>query len=203
MKRIVQIGLLCLLPLGVSVEAVAKPYTPQRGYDLNEPAQVLRNGVETLIGYLDDHPERDAQQLRGYLEQEVVPYFDFGRMAQWAAGPIGRQLTPPQRQALTQGLKRRFLTAMTEQLTGYHKSRLKYLRPRGNPSRGEVTLGLQVFRDGAYPVQLDFKLYLSERGWRVYDVVANGSSAVSYYRSEFTALARRYGVPGFLNRLAN
>jgi phospholipid transport system substrate-binding protein len=203
MKRILQIALVCLLPLGFSAEVVANPYAPQRGYDLQEPAQVLRNGVEALIGYLDNHPGPNAGQLRAYLEREVLPYFDFARMAQWAAGPIGRQLTAPQRQVLTRGLKRRFLTAMTEQLSGYQKSRLKYLRPRGNPSRGEVTLGVQVFRDGAYPVQLDFKLYLSERGWRVYDVVANGSSAVSYYRSEFMAMARRYGVPGLLERLAN
>lgn len=180
----------------------ASPYSPpQDPAGLAEPAAVLRDGIETLTGYLDTNRGLPPEQLRQFLEQKMVPYFDFARMSYWAAGSLNRYLDPRQRAHLTLLLKNRFLNAMVEQLSGYHQSRLQYLQPRGNPLRGEVTLGVRVFGVDSYPVQLDFKLYRGPEGWKVYDVMANGSSAVAHYRSEFALLARRHGIAGLLQRL--
>lgn len=180
----------------------ASPYNPpQDPSGLGEPMAVLRNGIETLTGYLDGNRGLPPAQLRQFLEQEMVPYFDFARMSYWAAGSLNRYLDPRQREHLTILLKNRFLNAMVEQLSAYHQSRLQYLQPRGNPLHGEVTLGVRVFGVDTYPVQLDFKLYRGRDGWKVYDVVANGSSAVAHYRNEFSLLAHRYGVVGLLQRL--
>ncbi len=192
-----------LMLLWVPFVAHASSYYPQQEVaGLEEPARVLRAGVETLTGYLGNNQEVPPAQLRAFLEQEIVPYFDFNRMAFWAAGSVNRHLNPEQRQRLTAMLKERFLQAMAEQLSGYKHSRIQYLRPRGNPRRGNVTLGVRVFGADSYPVQIDFKLYRGNNGWKVYDVVANGVSAVNHYRNEFSQLVNRYGVRGFLASLA-
>lgn len=177
-------------------------YPPQELSGLEEPARVLRTGVESLTGYLGDNHGVPPAQLHAFLEQEIAPYFDFERMAFWAAGGINRYLNPEQRQQLTLLLRERFLQTMAQQLSGYKQSRIQYLRPRGNPRRGDVTLGVRVFGAESYPVQLDFKLYRGRDGWKVYDVVANGVSAVAHYRAEFSQQASRYGVQGFLAGLA-
>lgn len=170
---------------------------------LMEPAQVLRKGIETLTGYLDGRQDNvSAQQLQQFLEQAIVPYFDFERMAWWSAGALNRHMTPTQRQQLSFLLKQRFMSAMTEQLVGYRNAQLVYLPPRGNPLQGDVTLGVRVFAADATPVQLDFRLYRGQAGWKVYDVMANGLSAVSHYRSEFAQMARVYGVEGLLSQLS-
>jgi phospholipid transport system substrate-binding protein len=162
---------------------------------------VLQAGIETLTGYLGDNAGVPPAQIRAFLEKEIVPYFDFNRMAFWAAGSMNRYLQPSQRQQLVVLLKERFLQAMAEQLSGYKHSRIQYLRPRGNPRRGDVTLGVRVFGADSYPVELDFKLYLGREGWKVYDVVANNVSAVSHYRNEFSQMVNRYGLEGFLASL--
>jgi len=201
MKRVAVWCLGLLLPL--LVQAAPYSYPPaQDPSGLSEPATVLRRGIETLTGYLDDNHGVPPGQLRQFLESEIVPYFDFSHMSYWAAGPLNRYLDPQQRQQLTVMLKGRFLNAMAEQLANYHQSRLQYLPPRGNPMNGDVTLGVRVFGVGAYPVQLDFRLYRGERGWKVYDVMANGASAVAHYRAELAWMTRQYGVEGLLARLA-
>ena len=199
MKKLSALFMMLWLPLLVQA---GNYYPPQETSGLEEPARVLRAGVETLTGYLGNNQSIPPEQLRAFLEQEIVPYFDFNRMAFWAAGSINRQLNPQQRQQLTAMLKERFLQSMAEQLTGYKHSRIQYLRPRGNPRRGNVTLGMRVFGAESYPVQIEFKLYRGNNGWKVYDVVANGVSAVNHYRNEFSQLAGRYGVQGLLARLA-
>jgi phospholipid transport system substrate-binding protein len=186
------------LPLLVQA---APNYAPADPSGLNEPATVLRHGIETLTGYLDNNHGIPPAQLRRFLDTEIAPHFDFQRMSYWAAGPLNRYLTPPQRQRLTVLLKARFLNAMVEQLGHYRQSRLQYLPPRGNPDRGDVTLGVRVFGADAYPAQIEFRLYRGKMGWKVYDVLANGASAVAHYRTELTVLARRHGIDGLLARL--
>lgn len=199
MKKLSVLLVLLWLPL---VGMASNYYPSQETAGLDEPAKILRKGIETLTGYLGSNQGASPAQLRVFLEEEVVPYFDFNRMAFWAAGPVNRYLTPEQRRALTVMLKERFLGAMAEQLSGYKHSRIQYLRPKGNPRRGNVTLGVRVFGSDSYPVQIDFKLYRGKTGWKVYDVVANGVSAVNHYRNEFSQLVNRHGVQGFLAQLA-
>jgi phospholipid transport system substrate-binding protein len=199
MKRVAVWCLGLFLPLLVQA---APYYAPPDPSGLSEPATVLRRGIETLTGYLDDNHGIPPAQLRQFLEAEIAPYFDFQRMGYWAAGSLNRYLNPQQRLQLSALLKHRFLNAMVEQLGHYHQSRLQYLPPRGNPMRGEVTLGVRVFGAGAYPVQLDFRLYRGREGWKVYDVMANGASAVAHYRAELAWLERRHGIDGLLARLA-
>lgn len=195
MKKIAALWLLLWLSFAALAEGAPRP--DMLG-GLEEPAQVLSRGIETLTGYLDHNQGTSPAQLRDFLEREIVPCFDFGHMAYWAAGPLNRYLNPTQRQQLTVMLKERFLQVMVEQLGSYRQSRLQYLAPRGNPQRGNVVLGVRVFGADSYPVQLDFKLYRGSGGWKVYDVMANGASAVGYYRNEFSQLVNRYGVQGFL-----
>ncbi len=176
---------------------------PRAPAELSEPARVLRSGIEMLTGYLDHKTNRNPAQLMRYLEEEIAPYFDFERMAYWTAGPLNRHLSPDQRIRLREMLKARFLNAMAEQLAQYRYGRIQYLRPRGNVRRGDVTLGVRVFSRYQPAVQIDFRFYQSEAGWRVYDVIANGVSAVGYYRNEFSGIARRYGIQGLLVRLGS
>ncbi|MCB1882186.1 MAG: ABC transporter substrate-binding protein, partial [Gammaproteobacteria bacterium] len=47
----------------------------------------------------------------------------------------------------------------------------------------------------AYPARLDFRFYLAEDGWKVFDVAANGSSAVMHYRQQFRQMMRERMMP--------
>lgn len=202
MKRIAVLLFGLLMMQGVqAAPGYSGQYPQQESSGLAQPAMVLRKGIETLTGYLDNNQGIQPGQLRQFLEQEIAPYFDFQRMAYWAAGPLNRYFTPEQRQRFNYLLKERFLAAMVEQLTSYHHTQLQYLRPRGSVAAGDVVLSVRIFGDNTYPVQLDFRLYRAEAGWKVYDVIANGNSAISYYRNEFSMMAGRYGIPGLLARL--
>lgn len=211
MKRYLLLLGLCLfvLPLQAAPGMSYGPgHTPHQapGFDptgLSEPAMVLRHGIETLTGYLDGRAGQiPPAQLQIFLQQRIAPYFDFEHMSWWAAGPLNRHLTVAQRERLAVLLEQRFMHALSEQLMGYRHAQLVYLPPRGNPMQGEVSLGVRVMAADAPPVQLDFRLYRNQAGeWRVYDVAANGISAVAHYRNEMSQTARRYGIEGLLQRL--
>ncbi len=203
LKRAMIFGLLVmLLPLGAS----AYPYNypvQQTVNSLSEPAKVLREGIELLTGYLDAEVKPTPEEVRKYLEIEILPYFDFERMTAMAIGSSSRFISDAQKRQLVAVVKERFLATLVSKLDGYQQGRIQYMRPKGNLSSGRVSLGVRIYGEQRYPVQIEFKLVNGSGGWKVVDVVANRTSAVVYYRNEFNYLIRRYGVENLVERAAN
>jgi len=165
------------------------------------PATVLRDGMNKLVGFLKQEPKPDVATVAKFLEDEIAPYFDFAYMARAAAGGLSREMDDSQRQKLEAKLREMFLSAMAQRLGAYDSQEVDFLPPRRGGQRGnEVTLPVVVRGGGAYPAELDFKLYRGNDGWKVFDVVANGSSALVYYRDYFRSSMRRGGpgmAPGY------
>lgn len=161
-------------------------YFPPPQYQV--PGSMLREGLEKVMGFMARGPQ-DRQQLLAFVEQEMAPYFDFAYMNYWVMGRMQRQLSPQQAGDMQQRLKRMFLQAMAGQLAGYRHGRIQFLRPRGNPASGEVSLGIRVYSPQGHATRLDFRLHNSKQGWKVFDVAADGQSVVAHYRALFARQA--------------
>ena len=214
MKRSVFLGAMLL-----SGAAQAMPYGPGPSYGYNypalqgdpayyygmpqaaqpaeqNPAQVLRDGVNKMLGFLKQTPRPSSEQVAKFLTDEIAGYFDFTHMARFAAGGMARSMDADQLQKLETKLRDMFLGAMAQHLTAYADQAVEFLPPRRGGQRGdEVTLPMAIIGPQGYPSELDFRLYRSEGGWKVFDVVANGSSALMFYRNYFRDAMRR-GGPG-------
>ena len=44
---------------------------------------------------------------------------------------------------------------------------------------------VRISKQNGYPVKLEFRFYKGAQGWKIFDVVANRTSAVVYYRRYF------------------
>ena len=177
--------LFCLSLLIISVNAHATPAG-------NDPGSRLREGIDKMTLYLS-RGQADPRQFQQFIEHEIAPYFDFDYMAKWAAGPRYRYLGNRERAAMTDTVRQLFLTSMAKLLADYSPNRVQYLPMRSNPQSGEVKLSLMAHPYKGYPTKVDFRLYRSQNGWKVFDVAANGQSAVVYYRKYFAQQARSAG----------
>jgi len=159
------------------------------------PGSMLREGLEKIIQHLASGPVQNGPQLMAFVEQELAPYFDFDYMNYWVMGNLRRHMSPQQMMEMQYQLKGMFLQAMARQLASYQHGRLEYLRPRGNPESGEVSMGIRVWSYGGHSNRLDFRLYKAAQGWKVFDVVADGQSVVAHYRSMFARQAMMRAQP--------
>lgn len=151
----------------------------------------LKAGIDKLLTFLNQPERPNKLQVAAFLDRELAPYFDFDYMAQWVAGPGYARMDAADRKALAGRLESSFLTALGGQLAGYHGQQVRMLRPRMG-ARGTVGVNVGILRPDAYPSRLEFRMYRSGSGWKVYDVVANGRSVSAYYRTQF----QRSAEPG-------
>jgi phospholipid transport system substrate-binding protein len=137
-----------------------------------------------LLRFLRTSQDLQPEQISAYLESEVAPYFDFNYMATWAAGPLNRQMDDQQRQAFSEKVKQMLLGTLAKRLTSYENQEVRFFRPRW-VGDNEVKVRVGILQAGGYPASLDFRFYRSAAGWKVFDVTANGNSALAFYRRYF------------------
>lgn len=169
----------------------------------DSPAVQLRDGVNKLLGFMDRDAEPTLDELAAFLDQEIAPFFDFEYMARIAAGPAARFMTDEQWTKMVARLKAQFLSTLTERLSGYEEQQVRFLPMRLNRDGRTGQASIAVLNAERYPARIDFRFYRGKQGWKVYDVSANGQSAVAHYRREFREAMRRgrpmgqrgYGYP--------
>ena len=158
------------------------------------PDQVVRTGIDRLTGFVIGVPEVTPDNLAVFLAREIAPLFDFRYMARWAAGTYWRRLDEEQRALLGARLADMFLDALARHLGSYSEP-LPYIEvfPARRAGDREARVLARVTGARGLRIRLEFRLYWDSRRWRVFDVAANGASAVAFYRRHFRELLRRKG----------
>lgn len=150
----------------------------------SNPAVALRAGIDKLMAFLGQDPQPEAEQLAGFLDNEIAPFFDFDYMAKSAGGRLFEQMDVEQQTQITAAIKQSFLGKMADRLAGYSNQQVRFLPPRAGNGGRTAQVSVAILNPGSYPARLDFRLYRSAQQWRVYDVAANGQSAIVHYRGQ-------------------
>lgn len=178
--------------------AMPRPMPALPDFAASSPDQILRSGLDRLQGFLARGGTAQPEEVQAFLDDEISPFFDFEYMARWAGGPFYAQMDEGQRAQFAGKLKDLFFSALARNLGAYAERtpvvEVSQARPRGYGREVDVTARVMPQGQGAVPVRLDFRFYPSRNGWKIFDVTANGTSAVAYYRSYFREVARRGSI---------
>ena len=177
-----------------SLTATAAPYPRQAGYTGNapqfsEPAAILKTGISTLTAFLKSGGAQDREQAMAFLKTEIAPFFDFEYMTRWAAGPAWRRMSPEQKAMMQEELTSSFMTTLVQNLATYTNQPIRYFTPRGQSSN-DVNVRAWIMQPRGYPTKLEFRFYRGKDGWKVFDVKADGNSAVVFYKKQFRHMFR-------------
>ncbi len=190
--------ILSIILLGFSLSVFAQPESVPN----DEPRQVLRQGLQNLlILHQQVTPNMDKNLLLQRLEQGILPYFDFNHMARWVIGRYQQQVSPSQMVRLSRYLQALFLTALVENLgNGSKQYHFVLKEPLVNPQNGEVVIKVQVHKEQEKLIMIAFRLYSDGQNWKIFDVSANGMSAMLYYRQLVYQQIQQHTLEGFLGK---
>jgi len=67
----------------------------------------------------------------------------------------------------------------------------------------EAVVKTAVIQQGGPSIPIDYAMEKMDSGWKVYDVVIDGASLVTTYRSSFNDQVQRGGIDGLVKSLAD
>jgi len=167
---------------------------------------VVRTTADQVLAQVTANKMRLDQDPKGIyqlVEQTVVPRFDFTTMTQAALGRYWRRATPDQQAQVTNEFKELLVRTYAVALLGYSGQQIEYMPVRLTVGETDVMIPTRIATGtGGPPVPINYRMHVVNGDWLVYDVVIDGVSLVTNYRSTFASSVQRRGIDGLIQQLA-
>lgn len=173
---------------------------------IEDPQRIVRDTGDRVLAEVTERRaelEADPSLIYPLVEGTVVPHFDFRRMSQSALGRFWREADEAQKEALTNEFRQLLVRTYATALLGYSGQQIQYLPVQYRPGENKVMIPTRVAAPDAPPIPVNYRLRLEDQEWKVYDVVIDGVSLITNYRSQFTAEVRRGGIDGLISSLVD
>jgi phospholipid transport system substrate-binding protein len=135
-------------------------------------------------------------------EEKVLPHFDFERMTRLAVGRNWQQANDAQKQALVKEFRTMLVRTYSSSLSAYRNQTIQVKPLQMGAQDKDTTVRTAVIQPGGPPIPIDYSMEKTDQGtWKVYDVVIDGASLVTTYRSSFNDQIQKGGIDGLVKTL--
>lgn len=191
----VMLGVLMLCGLGLGLA------TPTWAGASPAPDELVRQSTEALLGSLGQGGVKVPEAVR-LVEQIVLPHIDFQKISAYVLGRTWSTATPEQRAAFAHEFQTLIVRTYTAAMTGAGSLRAQYFPARYTNAQ-DALIRVDILQPQVVPLQIQYRLYQGEQGWKVYDISVDGVSLVSNYRTAFADEVRQKGLDALIRRLAD
>jgi len=136
---------------------------------------------------------QQPDRIYAFVNQIILPHFDFTRMSRWVLGRYWRDATEDQRSRFVQEFRTLLVRTYATALLEYADQTVEVLPLQAEPSATDVVVRTEVRQSGGPPIPIQYRMSLEGTAWKVYDVTIDGVSLVASYRSTFANEAAKGG----------
>ncbi|MFP6557742.1 phospholipid-binding protein MlaC [Paraburkholderia sp. B3] len=142
----------------------------------------------------------DINKITQLVNEKILPYMDFRRTTQLAMGRNWRTATPDQQAQVIEQFKTLLIRTYSGALAQVRDQQIQYRPFRANPDDTDVVVRSMVMNNGQQ-IELDYRLYKTPQGWRVYDINVLGAWLIQAYQQQFQEKIQQGGVDGLIQFL--
>jgi len=161
------------------------------------PLDQVKVTVDGILAILRDN-KLDWRSKQLSIESIIDRRFDFQTMSQSVLATNWQKATPEERKRFVEFFSQYLQHTYTEKMKLYSDQYVKYGAETLRGSRATVDTFI-VTESADIPVT--YKLRLDDGKWFAYDVVIEGVSLISNYRSTYSAIVKSEGIGGLLDNL--
>ncbi len=173
---------------------------------IDDPQKMVRETGDRILAELTKRKaelEADPKLIYPLVQDTVLPHFDFRQMSQSAMGRYWRQATDEQKERVTHEFRELLVRTYATALLGYSGQQIEYLPVQFPDGATRIMIPTRISAMDAPPIPINYRLQRrADDKWMVYDVVIDGVSLITNYRSQFATLVRRKGIDGLISQLA-
>ena len=168
------------------------------------PEQLIRQTSESVMAEIRanmDIYKSDPQKVYKLVDELVLPHFNFAAMTDLALGRHKDRVSAEQKSMIVTEFRQLLVRTYSSALVEYSDQELIYLPMDGTEAEGVVTVRTRYDQSDGFPIPIDYKMRISDDGWKVFDVSVDEVSLVINYRSSFARSIKRDGVAGLIKSL--
>ncbi len=169
------------------------------------PDEIVRKNTADILAAMKadkDLVAGDQKKIEKLAEEKVLPYFNFPHMTQLAVGRNWRDASDAQKAALTEQFRTLLVRTYSTSLTQFRNQTIDVKPLKVAAADTEVVVKTQVVQPGGQPIPIDYSMEKTPNGWKVFDVLIDGVSLVTNYRSSFNTEIKASSIDGLIKSLS-
>lgn len=172
--------------------------------DQSNPQALIKSATQQVLDEVRQQAikQGDTNRIITIVNKDILPYSDFRRTTQLAMGRHWRTASQAQQQQVMDQFKMLLIRTYSGALAQLKPDQqIQYLPFRAGPEDTDVVVRTVAMNNGQ-PVQIDYRLYKTAQGWRVYDLNVLGAWLIQTYQQQFNEKIQQSGVEGLIQFLA-
>jgi phospholipid transport system substrate-binding protein len=164
------------------------------------PAADVKKTVDEVVRIVSSKElKNNEQKRRQSIKKSISAIFDYGEMAKRSLGKNWNQRTPAERKRFTELFATLLENSYAGKIESYNNEKIVYLKESVDGDYSEVKSKVITPKRDEY--SLDYRLQKENGKWMVYDVVIEGVSLTSNYRTQFNKIITASGYAELVKKL--
>ncbi|MDD2582357.1 MAG: ABC transporter substrate-binding protein [Desulfuromonadaceae bacterium] len=143
--------------------------------------------------------KKNPAKRRQALKKSISTIFDYSEMAKRSMGKYWNMRTPAEKKHFTELFASLLENSYAGKIESYNNEKIVYIRDFVDGDYAEVRS--KVITPARDEFTLDYRLAKQNGKWMVYDVIIEGVSLVSNYRSQFNKIITANGYNKLVEKL--
>ena len=182
--------------LKLFVMAVALSFT-HAALAASSPTEDVRSSVDAILVILQNS-ELDVQQKRADISKIINKRFDFRAMSQRTLATNWKKTSAEEKKQFTALFSQLIESSYVGKIEAYTNEKVEY---PGEKVKGKKAVVETLILTSSADIPVNYKLYQKGDQWLVYDVIIEGVSLISNYRSSYQEIMKDEGFDGLLNKM--
>jgi len=164
------------------------------------PTDDLKRTVDEVVRSIaDKEMKKKEAERRQALKKTISTIFDYSEMAKRSMGKHWNQRTAAEKKHFTELFATLLENSYASKIESYNNEKIVYIRETVDGDYSEIKS--KVVTAARDEFTLDYRLFKQNGKWMVYDVVIEGVSLVSNYRSQFNKIITANGYDRLVKKL--
>ena len=182
--------------LRLCIMAVALSFTTG-AIAASSPTEDVRTSVDAILLILQND-ELDKQQKRAEISKIVSQRFDFRAMSQRTLATNWKKTSNEEKKQFIELFSQLIESSYVGKIEAYTNEKVEY---PGEKVKGKKAVVETLILTSSADIPVNYKLYQKGDQWLVYDVIIEGISLISNYRSSYQEIMKDEGFDGLLNKM--
>ena len=161
------------------------------------PTDSIRTSVDGVLALLQNKEMDDATR-REKIGEVISERFDFRAMSQRTLATNWKSASEEQRKEFVQLFSTLIENTYIGRVEAYTNEKVDF---PGEKVKGKKAVVETLILTANADIPVDYKVYMKNDKWWVYDVVIEGISLISNYRSSYQEIVKKEGFDGLITKM--
>lgn len=164
------------------------------------PLEDVKKTVDDVVRIVADKNGKNSEKKRRQaLKRTISAIFDYNEMSKRSLGKHWNQLEQEEKVRFAELFAELLENSYAGKIESYNNEKIVYIKEQFDGDYAEIKSKVVTAKRDEFT--LDYRMIRQNDRWMVYDVVIEGVSLVSNYRSQFGRIIKTNGYAGLVKKL--